>query len=74
MNLWDYRLIAEYYLLRDKRVKLEDAIDKIGNDKAPDCFEPKTPLDVLARQWSVMFEYENILEYRLDLECPGWRV
>lgn len=74
MKPWDYRLIAEYYLLRDKRIKLEDIIDKIGDGEAPDCFEPKTPIEVLARQWSVMNEYEHILEYRLDLECPGWRV
>lgn len=70
MNAWDYRLIAEYYLLRDRRLKLERILD----GDTPECFEPKTPYEILRSQWHHMINYEKILEHRLDLECPGWRV
>lgn len=60
------RFKGEYWLVRTKRDKLQNMLDKYDEGELE--FEPNTPIVTLVIQCSTMAEYLSILEERAEIE------
>ena len=60
------RMVAEYYELKDKYIKLQSMLVK--HEAGTLDFELTCPIELLERQANVMREYLHILEVRAEIE------
>lgn len=60
------RMVAEYYELKDKYIKLHSMLVK--HEAGTLDFELTCPIELLERQANVMREYLHILEVRAEIE------
>ena len=66
MEDWKVRFRKEYYELKERFQNLDMMIGRY--EKGQLEFEPRSPIDLLKRQRSVMWDYLSTLEQRAKIE------